>query len=43
VNTARTSLAAALAEMIADREITEQQAIKIAHDYLHDTAAGLYK
>jgi len=43
VNTARTSLAAALAEMIADREITETQAMKIARDYLHDTAAGLYK
>jgi hypothetical protein len=43
VHTARTSLAAALAEMIADREISEKQAMKIAHDYLHDTAAGLYK
>jgi hypothetical protein len=43
VLTARTALAAALAEMIAAREITEPQAMKIAHGYLHDTAAALYK
>jgi len=42
-HTARTALAAALAEMIADREITEAQAIKMAHGYLHDNAAALYK
>jgi len=42
VHTARTALAAALAEMIAAREITEPQSIKIAHGYLHDTAAALY-
>src|SRR3982751_6736336 len=42
-HTARTALAAALAEMIAEREITEPQAITIAHGYLHDTAAGLYR
>jgi uncharacterized protein len=42
-HTARAALAAALAEMIAAREITEPQAIKIAHGYLHDTAAALYK
>jgi hypothetical protein len=41
-HTARTALAAALSEMIAEREITEPQAMKIAHAYLHDTAAGLY-
>jgi uncharacterized protein len=40
--TARTALAAALAEMIAAREITEAVAMTIAHGYLHDTAAGLY-
>ncbi|HMF96105.1 MAG TPA: amidohydrolase family protein [Vicinamibacterales bacterium] len=42
VHTARTGLAAALAEMIAAREISEPQAMKIAHGYLHDTAAALY-
>jgi hypothetical protein len=41
--TARTALAAALAEMIAAREITEPQAMTLAHAYLHDTAAALYK
>jgi hypothetical protein len=43
VHTAQTALAAALAEMIAAREISEAQALTIAHGYLHDTAAALYK
>ena len=43
VQTSRTALAAALAEMIAAREITEPQALKMAHGYLHDNAAALYK
>lgn len=43
VHTARTALAAALAEMIAAREIPESRAIPIARAYLHDTAASLYK
>jgi hypothetical protein len=43
VHTARTALAAALAEMIAAREITEPRALQFAHMYLHDTAAALYK
>ncbi len=43
VKTSRTALAAALAEMIAAREITETRALAFAHAYLHDTAAGLYK
>jgi len=43
VQTTRTALAAALAEMIAAREITEAQAMKIAHGYLHDNAAALYR
>jgi stage V sporulation protein SpoVS len=34
---------AALAEMIAAREITERQAMAIARGYLHDNAASLYK
>jgi predicted TIM-barrel fold metal-dependent hydrolase len=43
VHNARTATAAALAEMIAAREVTEAQAITIAHGYLHDNAASLYK
>lgn len=42
VQTARMSLAAALAEMVATREISEPRAIELAHAYLHDTAARLY-
>jgi hypothetical protein len=43
VHGARTATAAALAEMIAAREITESQAMAIARGYLHDNAVGLYK
>jgi predicted TIM-barrel fold metal-dependent hydrolase len=43
VHSARTATAAALAEMIAAREITERQAMAIARGYLHDNAASLYK
>ena len=43
VQTSRTALAAALAEMITAREITEPQAMTMAHGYLHDNAAALYK
>jgi predicted TIM-barrel fold metal-dependent hydrolase len=43
VHNARTAAAAALAEMIGAREITEPQALKIARGYLHDNAAALYK
>jgi predicted TIM-barrel fold metal-dependent hydrolase len=43
VQTTRTALAAALAEMIAAREITEPQAMAIARGYLHDNAASLYR
>jgi hypothetical protein len=42
VHGARVAAAAALAEMIAAREITEARAMRIARDYLHDTAAGIY-
>jgi len=42
VHSTRMALAAALAEMIAAREITEAKALEYAHAYLHDTAAGLY-
>jgi len=43
VHNARTAAAAALAEMVAAREITEPQAIAIARGYLHDNAAALYR
>jgi predicted TIM-barrel fold metal-dependent hydrolase len=43
VHNARTATAAALAEMIAAREMTEKQAMAIARGYLHDNAAALYK
>src|SRR5215470_1427784 len=40
---ARTALAAALAEMVSSGEISEEQALKMARDYLHNTAAGIYR
>jgi predicted TIM-barrel fold metal-dependent hydrolase len=43
VHNARSAAAAALAEMIAAREITEAQAMTIARGYLHDNAAALYR
>ena len=43
VHNARTATAAALAEMVAAREITEAQALPIARGYLHDNAASLYR
>ena len=43
VQSSRTALAAALAEMISEREITEVQALAIAHGYLHDNAVGIYQ
>ena len=42
VRTARISLAAALAEMVVNHEVSEAKAIGFAHAYLHDTAAGIY-
>lgn len=42
VQTTRTGLAAALAEMVATGEITEAKALETAHAYLHDTAVSLY-
>jgi uncharacterized protein len=38
----RTALAAALAEMISENEITEARALELAHGYLHDNAVKLY-
>jgi predicted TIM-barrel fold metal-dependent hydrolase len=42
VESSRTALAAALAEMISENEITETQALSMAHGYLHDNAVGIY-
>jgi hypothetical protein len=42
LESARTALAAALAEMVSEREITEAQALAMARAYLHDTAAKIY-
>jgi hypothetical protein len=42
VNTARDALAAALAEMVASNEVTEDKALEIARGYLHDNAISLY-
>jgi len=42
VQSSRTALAAALAEMISMGEVTEAQAMQMAHGYLHDNAVGLY-
>ena len=39
---ARSALAAALAEMVCENEISEPQAVAMAHAYLHDTAARIY-
>jgi predicted TIM-barrel fold metal-dependent hydrolase len=43
VQSGRTALAAALAEMISMGEVTEAQALQMAHAYLHDTATALYE
>ena len=42
VRSARTALAAALAEMVSAGEISEEQAMRFARMYLHDNAARLY-
>ena len=42
VQSSRTALAAALAEMISEGEVSEAQALQLAHMYLHDNAAKLY-
>ncbi len=38
----RMALAAALAEMISENEISESRALELAHAYLHDNAVKLY-
>ena len=42
VYSARDALAAALAEMVASNEVTEDKAFELARGYLHDNAFGLY-
>jgi hypothetical protein len=42
VQSSRTALAAALAEMISMGEVNETQALQMAHGYLHDNAVKLY-
>jgi len=42
VQSSRTALAAALAEMISENEISEARALELAHGYLHDNAVKLY-
>jgi len=39
----RSALAAALAEMVSEAEITEARALALAHGYLHDNAVKLYE
>lgn len=43
VQSSRTALAAALAEMVSEGEVTESRAMELAHAYLHDTAVKLYE
>ncbi len=42
VQSARSALAAALAEMVSEGEVTEPQALQLARGYLHDNAARIY-
>jgi len=42
VQSSREALAAALAELVSEHAFTKNQAIKVAHQYLHDNAQGLY-
>jgi predicted TIM-barrel fold metal-dependent hydrolase len=42
VQSSRSALAAALAEMISEGEVSEAQALQLAHGYLHDNAVALY-
>lgn len=41
-HTTRTALAAALAELVSERAISEEKALELARLYLHDNAAKLY-
>jgi len=41
-HTTRTALAAALAELVSERAVTQDKALELARLYLHDNAAKLY-
>jgi hypothetical protein len=41
-HTSRAALAAALAELVGERAVSEAKALELAHLYLHDNAAKLY-
>jgi predicted TIM-barrel fold metal-dependent hydrolase len=43
VQSSRTALAAALAEMVSEGEVSESQALQLAHGYLHDNAVAVYQ
>jgi uncharacterized protein len=43
VRSSRMALAAALAEMVSENEISEPRALELAHGYLHDNAVKLYE
>ena len=43
VQSGRTALAAALAEMVSAGEVTEEHALRMAHGYLHDNAVSIYE
>ncbi|MBZ5721067.1 MAG: amidohydrolase family protein [Acidobacteriia bacterium] len=43
IQSGRTALAAALAEMVSEGEVSEAKALEMARAYLHDTAVGLYE
>jgi len=43
VQSARMSLAAALAEMVSAGEVSETRALEMAHAYLHDNTARIYQ
>ena len=43
IQSGRMALAAALAEMVSENEISEAKALEMAHAYLHDTAVSLYQ
>jgi len=43
VQSARTALTAALAEMISMGEVSEAKALEMAKAYLHDTATSIYE
>jgi hypothetical protein len=42
VRSARTAVAAALAELVSEGAFSEEKALELAHMYLHDNAAKLY-